>query len=307
MKGLEKLKSEYRVSLDKALSGQTLALYYVDEIARNLVYGCDSREVLMQNCAAFANETQTKKEANGADGRADGALLGASGANRYSALAYFCKAIALFLQEKGEPLTENELLQSVGGEDTELGSTVAYVRNAVSDEAFLRFTGAIKDASVNYTASFAAACEEVYYGRVRYCILPYETSDEGTLSGFMKMIRKYELYPKCICSVRGERSSTKFVLLSRQPSDVIAVKGAKRYLRVTVDSPDHRTFVRLCVASDALGLRLVKNESVPVSWDEGRYGNVFTFEVCEAKTEPFLLYLALCVPECSERSLYIEI
>lgn len=307
MELLEKLKGEYRLGFEKAFGGQTLALYYIDEIARILVYGCDEREILMQKCATLALDTFMRRGDGEGCGRADEALASVGEAGRCASIAYFCKAIAAFLKEKGEPLTENELLQSAVSEETELGSTVAYVRNAVSDEAFLRFTGAIKDASVSYTASFAAACEEVYYGRVRYCILPYETSEDGTLSGFMKMMRKYELYPKCICSVRGERTSTKFVLLSRQPSEVIEVNGAKRYLRVTVDSPNPRTFVGMCVASEALGLKLVKNESVPVSWDEGRYGSVFTFDVSEAETEPFLLYLMLSVPECSERSVYVEI
>jgi hypothetical protein len=121
------------------------------------------------------------------------------------------------------------------------------------------------------------------------------------------MIRKYELYPKCTCSVRGERTSTKLVLLSRRPADQVKVIADKRYLRVTVDSPARHTFLKLCAAAQALGFALIKSESAPVSWDEGRYGSVLTFEIGNGGAEEFLLYLTLLVPECSEKSIYTEI
>lgn len=301
---LKKLKKEYADALRSAFGEQTKTLYYIDEIARLTVCGLDGSEDLLQKCAFDADNLFTfKGEPLGSASDAHTAGVSATvGMNE----AYYCSAVCDYAEQIGRPIEESELLAAAPNEDTDLGISVAYVRNAVSDEAFKRFACAMKSPSVSYTASFAAACEEVYYGRVRYCILPYESSDEGTLSGFMKMIRKYELYTECVCSVRGERSSTRFVLLSRQGGEMLTAKGSKRYLKVTVDSPDADTYVKLSVAASAMRLRQIKSESMPVSWDDGRYGCVLTYELC-GSASPFLLFLTLFAPECSDRSVYIEI
>lgn len=301
---LKKLKKEYTGAIKNALGEQTKTLYYIDEIARLTVYGSNGSEELLQKCSADADTLFTFR-AEPLGSASDAYASGASAAVSMNA-AYYCSAVCACAEESGRPIEESELLETAAAEENELGVSVAYVRNAVSDEAFKRFSGAMKSPSVSYTASFAAACEEVYYGRVRYCILPYESSDEGTLSGFMKMIRKYELYTECVCSVRGERSSTRFVLLSRQGGEMLTAKGTKRYLKVTVDSPDADTYGRLSVAASAMRLRQIKSESMPVSWDDGRYGCVLTYELC-GSAAPFLLYLSLFVPECSDRSVYIEV
>ena len=148
----------------------------------------------------------------------------------------------------------------------------------------------------------------MYYGRAGYCILPYESSDEGSLSGFMRLIRKYELCPNMICSVSGEHSVTRFVLLGRsQYPSAFSVKCKRRYLKISIDSTNSGTVAALTGAAEVLGYTLCKTESIPVSWDDGRYAMSLTFDVTGKDVAPFLLYLELEIPECAERSVYSEV
>ena len=305
MQGIEKLRQMCADSAKRASDTATLRLYNIDEIARFLVYGCADRDDFLQKYATVRRDISSEPQ-KGVEHSAD-ALCASFEAGESALISYFCAAVCRYASERGKPITADMFFDGTPSEQTE--NNVAYVRNAISDDAYRMFEKAITGASVTYTASFTAACEEVYYGRVRYCILPYETSDEGTLSGFMKMIRKYELYPKCTCSVRSERAVTKFVLLGRSACELLRPKSAKKYLKITVDSPDFYTFTRLCAASAALKLRLVKSESIPVSWDDGRYGSSLTFDITDAPdlAASFLLYLSREVPDCSDKAIYVEI
>lgn len=302
---LDKLINNYRAENSREEKSEAKNLYYVDEIARLTAYGCDEAENLFQKCSS-ALKVLSEAEHRPL-GTAEPAFASVGEAAATARSAYFCSALCRYRAEMGAEIKESDLLITSQSEEAELGNTVAYVRNAVSDEAFRQFSAALKGASVSYTSAFSSACEEVYYGRVRYCILPYETSDEGTLSGFMKMIRKYELHNECVCSVRGERSSTRFVLLSRQAGEPLAVKGAKRFLKLEISSSEHRALARVVLAASALSIAPVKLQSVPVSWDDGRYVAVLTFDLAGQSAAPFLMYLSLCVPECSDVAVYSEI
>ena len=221
------------------------------------------------------------------------------------ALASFCSAVCDICAERGRPIFPVELTET---ESEPENSKIAYMRNSVSDEAYRAFSEAVGNASVVYPESFAAVCEEVYYGRTGYCILPYETSDEGTLSGFTRLIRKYELCPNMICSVPTEQGVTRFVLLGRgQYASAYSVRCKRRYLRTTVFAAEQTAFSRLCGVAGELKAVIRKTESVPVSWNDGRYAITVTFELPDSAISPFLLYLALEMPECDGTAVYAEI
>lgn len=220
------------------------------------------------------------------------------------ACAFLCKRICELLSERGEGLKVTDFLQHDGDDGDGL---IAYMKNAVTDEAYRIFSAYEKGASVTYPSGFAAACEDVYYGRAGYCILPYETSEDGTLSGFGKLIRKYELYPLMACSVPSENGVTKLALLGKNPYSgrLRAAKG-RRMLKLTFDSFSEGDPVGLLSAAKELGHRLLKTESAPVSWDSGRYALSFTFEITGDATA-FLLYIALEQPECTYKAIYTEV
>ncbi len=196
----------------------------------------------------------------------------------------------------------------------ELGSDdmrIAYVKNAYSDEAYRIISSSLPNTSVVYPESFSSACEEVYNNQAGFCILPYETSEDGALSGFRQLISKYELVQIMSCSVSSDTpigtKITRFALLSKGLRSTIMPKNAPRFLKITVDSPENTLLSDIYCASELNGLKFVKSESVPVEWDAERYSCSLTFSLGQADPVPFLLYLALEIPQSTADSIYCVI
>ena len=232
------------------------------------------------------------------------------------ALSYFCSAVCAKAKEAGHRIDVSDFFDN---DVFPVNSKIAYVRNAFSDEAYKIFSRVVPNSSVVYPGSFVSACEEVYYGRAGYCILPYETLSEGSLSGFQRMIRKYDLEPVFTCSVQSAQNTqsgqnvTRFVLLSRGcvPSlwnyRELSGMSSRKYIRITLDNPESGVLSRINLAANVLGLESAKLESVPVSWNSDRYSYVMNFKLLTDDPCPFLLYLEMEVQECSEVCIYTEL
>ncbi len=189
---------------------------------------------------------------------------------------------------------------------------IAYVKNAYSEVAFRAFSSVLTGCSVTYPGSFSAACEEVYNNRAGFCILPYETSDEGVLSGFRQLIIKYELVQVMSCSVSVDSSGggariTRFALLSKSFSPELLPRSAPKFLKIILDTPSNEHLSDIFDAAELNGLKHLKTESIPVAWDSERYSCAITFSLGLLDPAPFLLYLALEVPEATADSLYAAV
>ncbi len=223
-------------------------------------------------------------------------------------LAAFCRK----REEAGYPISISDFLDGNGEPEN---SKIAYMRNAYSDAAYSVFSKGISGASVLYPSSFASACEEVYYGRAGYCILPYESSEEGVLSGFRRLISKYELSPVLTCTVITDvstQTTTRFALLAKSAVKIgigraFSEKTLNRYLKITVGGPQEKTSLKVLTAASLCGLKCTKTESVPLTWDEGSYAGAFTFSLNGGNPAPFLLYLYLEVPESEIDGIYTDI
>lgn len=237
-----------------------------------------------------------------------------------------CEFICRIRRERGHALP----LSVFFGGETEaaadsVSTRIAYVRNYYSDTAYRVFSHHIKGAGVVYPGSFSAVCEEVYYNRAEYCILPYETSDEGVLPGFRMLIDKYELVPVLTCPVVTDNSDsgsriTHFMLLSKnftriKPSERFD-RGSEEFLKITLDNPDGGVMAAVLSAALSSGLAHVKTESVPVSWEDSRYSCSVVFSIRRSRSggEPdpirlaaFLLYLALEIPESAPGGIYSSV
>ena len=231
-------------------------------------------------------------------------------------LSYFCASVCAAAEEAGRKLGASDFFDR---DALPVNSKIAYVRNAFSDEAYEIFSRVVPNSSVVYPGSFVAVCEEVYYGRAGYCILPYETLAEGSLSGFQRMIRKYDLYPVFTCSVQGAQNTqsgqnlTRFALLSRgcipslQNYGELGGLSSRKYVRITLDNPEKGVLSQIGIAAAVLGLESAKIESVPVSWDGDRYSYIMNFKLLTDDPCPFLLYLEMEVQECSEVCIFTEL
>lgn len=198
--------------------------------------------------------------------------------------------------------------------DTVSGARIAYLRSPYSDTAFRIFSGVIKNPSVSYPRDFAGVCEEVYYGRCRYCILPVETSDEGTLSGFRKLVAKYELCPVLSCSVStgGGTQTTRFSLFAKnieRLSDASPenTEDGREIFSFRLDAPAPDSLHKTMTALRSYGLRLQTLNSYPVAWDEGRYSFEFSAVCNEGELDAMLLYLTLEIPEYTPIGLYMQV
>ncbi len=221
------------------------------------------------------------------------------------ARALLCRYISEFSKSTSKPLsTEDFLRREASAPDMK----IAYVKNAYSEVAFRAFSSVLTGCSVTYPGSFSAVCEEVYNNRAGFCILPYETSDEGALSGFRQLIIKYELVQVMSCSVSLESAGgtriTRFALLSKGFCPFILPNSAPKFLKVILDNPSNALLSDIYDASELNGLKHVKTESIPVAWDSERYSCAITFSLGLLDPVPFLLYLALEVPEAAADSLY---
>lgn len=302
---VEKAVSICRESLNRVSDAHDVNLYRFKELAEEMALTTepsDSIEELKTKYEAIREQLlATFNDSLGS--RASGFANASDEAARAAALGYFLKTLCGEAERLGAGIKPESLFDTEPSPDVQ---RIAYIKNAISDEAYRKFSKHLKKPSVIYPQSFLAACEEVYYGRVEYCILPYETSDEGILSGFMKLIRKYELVPICICSVDGDKNVTKLALLGRSYSSEFSFTE-KKYLKITVDSIDRFSFLRLFSVAESMNLMPCKSESVPVSWNEGRFGISVTFDANAENVVPFLLYVALEMPECSDKILYGEL
>ncbi len=236
--------------------------------------------------------------------------LGAIQGTNILSTVCLCSAICELLAKNGRTIP---LCEFFGDMSEPENSTIAYMKNPHSDTAYRYFKCSLGQAEALYPDSFSAACEEVYNGRAGYCILPYESSEDGPIYGFLKLIDKYELAPVMTVGVVTDndpevQKTTSFVLLSKNVKRIspeLKAKGIKsfEYLKISVDASGNGV-LDVMNAARYCGLSHVKTESLPVMWDSGRYVFSLTFRVDGANLLPFLLWLKLSVPESTPRAVY---
>lgn len=126
--------------------------------------------------------------------------------------AYLCMRICQILGIMG--------LRSVGtffdgAKASDMGS-ICYVKNPYADKAYLTFASEMENAIAKYCDDFSLACEDVYYGRSTYCILPLSENTSGRLMGFKNLALKYELKIAAITEVEWQSETRSFALMKRE-------------------------------------------------------------------------------------------
>lgn len=179
------------------------------------------------------------------------------------------------------------------------GQTVSYLKSSYADEAYVRFSSLLTDAKVLYGDDFAEVCENVYYGRCAYGILPFENSTDGRLAGFRALIVKYglKIVGCCRVAIVGDEE-TVFALVTRTllcPQG----EGAVFDLRVTCGEG----LLSLLTAADACGM--VTRDVVSVPGGRGSYD--LTLSVDPDGICGFLAFLHFEYPLFTPIGIYTEI
>ncbi len=158
---------------------------------------------------------------------------------------------------------------------------VVYLKNSLADIAYSVFSRVIKNARVVYAESFSEVCEEVYYSRVPYCILPLENSDDGRMAGFANLIRKYDLKIVMTCNVESAvEKVTKFALLKRELSVLECPKSTNDgdYLEMEIKLGTKCSLHDVLEAANLFGYKLCKIDSFPLQYSEKEYYFNVVFE-----------------------------
>lgn len=195
-------------------------------------------------------------------------------------------------------------LTPVSGENT--GTLTAYMRNLYSDRAFERFSGGVHRLSARYFSSFSAACEEVYYDRCQYCILPLQTTDDGTLSSFYRMIGKYELKIRHICDIPTQdgEATVRYALLRR---GIVPHCPKNGYFEASFILPEEVPLGRFLAACEATGARIDRIRSMPLSYADDIVSLCVTFRITPETAAPLLYFLRSVLHSYTPEGLYCAI
>jgi len=182
---------------------------------------------------------------------------------------------------------------------------VAYQRNSYSDSAYLQFSKLLQDPRVSYSHSFLSACEDVYNGICEYCILPVESSSEGQLNSFSRLIERYDLKITATCEVMAGNDAakiTRFALLSRSLT-VSFQTGKEAFFEFATPPGVSPSEASILSAAELCGLTLYRLDSLPAS-EPHKFSTHYLFKTKNADLYTFLIYLAMEVPHYDMIGIY---
>lgn len=159
-----------------------------------------------------------------------------------------------------------------------------------------------------YGASSKDVCEDVYYGRTEFCILPVYNQSEGRLSGFCRLISKYELKAVLSCTIQSQDSGyTKFLLLKKN-IEYRGIKGRSVGFDFSLPPSDGNELPFLILAADLFGMEDLNISSLPAEYSN----HSFSYDICctapgGADIQGFLCFLALEFPQYNQNGIYPNI
>ena len=218
-----------------------------------------------------------------------------------------CGEIRKILAEK-KLLTPRFFFSEMTGAPTAELCRVAYRRNSYSDSAYLQFSKILQNPRVSYSHSFPAACEDVYNGICQYCILPVESSSEGQLNSFSRLIERYDLKIAATCDVMAGNDSakiTRFALLSRTLT-VALQKEKESFFEFATPPGVTPSEATILSAAELCGLVLYRLDSLPAS-EPYKFSTHYLFKTKNADLYTFLVYLAMEVPHYDMIGIYSHI
>lgn len=272
----------------------------------------DALSILRRNMEAVAREEEACAALH--DGTlAELALLcrgGLDAAQAFRAVsdAPFCSAEFARLCRRlcggvTDPAVLVSMLPEHSADDTPTDTRTAYLRNAYTDRAFAAFARQIDRLSAQYQPSFSAGCEEVYYGRCSYCILPIRNSEDGTLTSFSRMIAKYDLKIARVCDVTTQDgdSTMRYALLRRGLDLRVPAEGI---LQITLVLPEGISLGRFLLACEATGAAVDCVTTIPLRYTSEIASLNICFRINRENTAPLLCFLTHVLESCTPDGIY---
>ncbi len=217
-----------------------------------------------------------------------------------------CKEIQKKIKEKGD-FSLNHIFSEPDEISFDVQDTVAYQKNSYADAAFLRFSALLKNPRTQYTNGFPSACEDVFNGRCRFCILPLENSSEGILNSFLRLIDRFELHICAVCDITSTdlSRSTKFALLRRTLTPFRLEKGVKQYFEISCPIETSPSPAEILTAAQLCSLTLCRIDTLNRQSEGTDIADVrFLFDISGGEFSVFLLYLTMRARNVVWRGLY---
>ncbi len=168
--------------------------------------------------------------------------------------AELSRLLTLRMEERGIDFSIDVLFSEASDK-----SSVRYVKNALSDEAYEVFSEE-HELSVSYAGTFDEACRAVSDGEVGYCILPLEESGGVRSRRIIKMLLDLSLKILSITPVFGfdGRAEVKYALIGQGLRVPEISEGDEEYIDLYLRASDTEGALRLCSSLGVLGLSLVR-------------------------------------------------
>ena len=160
-------------------------------------------------------------------------------------------------------------------EDEEtVSARISYIKNTTSDKAYSSFSDKLNGASAVYGNSFDEICEEVYYGRTDYALIPIYTSHDGCLSPFRRLILKYDLKIAYMTEIESDDEGiTRFALVKKGlmffPDSVYPVQNM--LVSIIPEVGDQFMMILSCIKALGASVFAVNTYSSEYSPDESVY------------------------------------
>ena len=216
----------------------------------------------------------------------------------------FC--MALCRQRQKDPSLSTAVLFGLN-EQPSAGAhgKISYVKNRYNERAFARFSEIVPNAKPEYASDFSEACESVYDGRCRFCILPIENDMDGRLFRFYAMADRYELKLCAVTELENEdgSGSVRYALAGRS-----AVRSVPRdrlcVAEFSLSREDGSRLSELLMAATVLGATPHTWNFLPLEYDDGLYRQYISFRLRHENATALALYLSLDYPNYSPIGFY---
>lgn len=174
-----------------------------------------------------------------------------------------------------------------------ISGRVSCVKSFYEDAAFNEFSKYMDSYSPVYCSDFQSTCEDVYYDRSDFCILPLETSSTGLLWSFRKLIKKFELRIFAACGIESDEDETQIFSLVGNPP--LTVQG--NYMEISVPAESDNDLYGLFSSLEVLEAGIRRVSALPSTYRNDKYDYHICLNVSNCNTEVVKYYLDAIYPK----------
>jgi len=180
--------------------------------------------------------------------------------------AVFSRLLTDRLKKNGIGVSEADFLSQDRAD-----SSVVYVKNRLSDEAYDVFSDNLPEATVAYAETLKQAAEIVAEGKREYAILPLEEKGGARLASIAALLFKHDLKIASVTPVFGFDGSAdvKYALVAKHFSIPALADDDDRYLEIRLRAEGSTSLSSLFSAAQMLGASVYRINTVRFESEEG--------------------------------------